>query len=105
MSGIKLDILFDDKRWRAIPGLRPRLQKAARATYQHLPKAKQRSLSITLLLTRDARVRKLNLDFRGLDKPTNVLSFPQFGKRELTKMGKSRSAVYAGDIVPGQLSA
>ena len=31
---------------------------------------------VTLLLTDDASVRELNLRFRGLDKPTNVLSFP-----------------------------
>ncbi len=31
---------------------------------------------LALLLTNDAAVRELNLRFRGLDKPTNVLSFP-----------------------------
>ena len=29
-----------------------------------------------LLLTSDAEMRRLNRDFRGKDKPTNVLSFP-----------------------------
>ena len=28
------------------------------------------------MLANDARVRRLNRDFRGQDKPTNVLSFP-----------------------------
>ena len=31
---------------------------------------------VTVLLTDDVRVRTLNREFRGKDKPTNVLSFP-----------------------------
>jgi len=30
----------------------------------------------SLLLTNDTRIQQLNNDFRGKDKPTNVLSFP-----------------------------
>jgi probable rRNA maturation factor len=32
---------------------------------------------VSLLLSDDAHIRRLNRDHRGLDKPTNVLSFPQ----------------------------
>lgn len=32
-------------------------------------------LEVSLLLTRDSQVRELNRDYRGQDKPTNVLSF------------------------------
>jgi probable rRNA maturation factor len=32
-------------------------------------------LEVSLLLTDDAQVRELNRDYRGQDKPTNVLSF------------------------------
>jgi probable rRNA maturation factor len=31
---------------------------------------------IAVMLTDDATIRTLNKDFRGIDKPTNVLSFP-----------------------------
>lgn len=31
---------------------------------------------IAVMLTDDAEIRTLNKDFRGIDKPTNVLSFP-----------------------------
>lgn len=32
--------------------------------------------SLTVLLTGDSALRQLNREFRGLDQPTNVLSFP-----------------------------
>lgn len=35
------------------------------------------SMAATLLLASDAQVRILNRDWRGMDKPTNVLSFPR----------------------------
>jgi len=35
------------------------------------------SAELSLLFTDDAHIRRLNKEFRGKDKPTNVLSFPQ----------------------------
>jgi probable rRNA maturation factor len=32
---------------------------------------------VSILLTNDAAIQNLNRDYRGFDKPTNVLSFPQ----------------------------
>ena len=37
----------------------------------------QGALEIALLLTGDAEQQVINRDWRGIDKPTNVLSFPQ----------------------------
>ena len=48
------------------------IAKAVAATQIKLkPKAE-----VSLLLCDDARIREINRDWRGLDKPTNVLSFP-----------------------------
>jgi probable rRNA maturation factor len=46
---------------------------------------------VTVALSSDARVRVLNRDWRGKDKPTNVLSFPM---HEVTPEG-----YWLGDIV------
>ncbi|MBS0469965.1 MAG: rRNA maturation RNase YbeY [Proteobacteria bacterium] len=65
---------FGDDRWRKLRGLRSRLTTAAELA---LRRGKtHRGSGLTLLLTDDARLRALNRDFRGKDKPTNVLSFP-----------------------------
>ena len=33
---------------------------------------------VSLLLTQNEEIRKMNRDFRGIDRPTDVLSFPMF---------------------------
>ena len=40
---------------------------------------------VSLLLCDDARIREINRDWRGLDKPTNVLSFPAAPRAMLAK--------------------
>jgi probable rRNA maturation factor len=46
--------------------------------------------TVTVLLTDDAAMRRLNAGWRGIDKPTNVLSFPaapQFEGADVTSLG------------------
>jgi probable rRNA maturation factor len=95
----RLDLLIHDDRWRRIPRLGARLEKTAVITLAHLPKILRFPCTMTVMLTADAAIRQLNYDFRGIDKPTNVLSFPQFEPRELTKKGRSKGASHLGDIV------
>ena len=70
MSGITL--LVEDPKWRTHRGLAARLTMAAEAAR----KAARLKGDFTILLANDRKLRALNLDFRGKDKPTNVLSFP-----------------------------
>ena len=76
-----ITVMVEDKGWRAHRVLQARLTKAAEAA--------RRSVKLkgdfSILLAGDRRLRGLNLDFRGKNKPTNVLSFPAGGD-------------YAGDI-------
>jgi probable rRNA maturation factor len=61
--------------WRArLPAAPAVVERAARAA---LAGARASGpIEVSFLLANDARVRRLNRDFRGQDKPTNVLSFP-----------------------------
>jgi len=52
------------------------------------------SASLTLLLTDDARMQQLNQDFRGMNSPTDVLSFPSGNSLP----GNRETIPYVGDI-------
>lgn len=97
----QIELHIRDSRWRKIRGLRATLKKACYQTLTHLPASLVFPITVNLLLTNDKAVRKLNRDFRGMDKPTNVLSFPQYESSQLTKMGRGGEHVEIGDIVMG----
>lgn len=84
--------------WSRVKGLRPRLAEAAMVTQQHLHKNLRFPISATLLLTTDAEIKRLNRDFRGKDKATNVLSFPQLEPANLRRLKNQKTAVEIGDI-------
>ena len=73
-----IDLLVDDPRWRKARGLETRLRRSAELALKRGRAAK--AAKLTILLTGDAQLRRLNRDFRGKDKPTNVLSFPAQAK-------------------------
>jgi probable rRNA maturation factor len=55
-----------------------------------------RPCEISLVFTRDAEIHELNKQYRGKDKPTNVLSFPGFDEDEPFAPDQH---VHLGDIV------
>jgi probable rRNA maturation factor len=66
--------------------------------------ARQKTLQLSLVLENDAAVRNLNRDFRGKDKPTNVLSFAALDDAPLEKTRKGArlptdTPIYLGDII------
>ena len=70
MSGITL--VVEEEGWRSHRGLQARLKQAGEAAR----KAARLKGGFTILLAGDSKLKSLNHDFRGLNKPTNVLSFP-----------------------------
>jgi probable rRNA maturation factor len=73
MSGRDIIFLVAAPNWKKA-GLMPRLKKAVRAAL--LAAGGKKDVSLTILFGDDARLKALNRDFRGKNKPTNVLSFP-----------------------------
>lgn len=61
------------------PRIRHSVRRATRATLGHVDTGFSSGCSgraeVTIVLTDDAEVRRLNRAYRGIDKPTNVLSF------------------------------
>lgn len=55
-------------------------------------------LSASLLFTSDAEVHALNREWRGRDKPTNVLSFPMLAREQLLALAGEGPPELLGDI-------
>ena len=58
----------------------------------------KKALYVNIILTNPENIRKLNKEYRNIDKETDVLSFPMFEKNELKKF-KSNCQEVLGDIV------
>jgi probable rRNA maturation factor len=85
-----IDIVRESPLWQEQAGIDVTLRRSIAEAAADVP-AKGGELAI--VLTDDARVRALNRAWRGIDKPTNVLSFPA---KEAQAQGEP---VLLGDIV------
>lgn len=59
-------------------------------------------LLLTITLTTPKRIRQINKEYRGIDKATDVLSFPMFEKLELEQKIQKQDYVHEdmlGDII------
>jgi probable rRNA maturation factor len=61
--------------WQAEAGAEAVIQRAVAAAAE-IADAAVGEAELAVMLTDDAGIRTLNLNWRGIDKPTNVLSFP-----------------------------
>lgn len=77
------------------------VQAAVRgAGYGHWLKTPALMVEISIRLTDDAEVRELNRDYRGKDRPTNILSFPMLDQTGVTGLAKAE----AGDCLLGDMA-
>jgi probable rRNA maturation factor len=58
-----------------------------------------RQIELSVRLTDDAEVQALNAEWRGKDKPTNVLSFPQLESAQLGEIAEAGPELMLGDLV------
>jgi len=59
----------------------------------------ERTVELSIRLAGDAEVHALNSEWRGKDKPTNVLSFPMAGAGELAGAAVPGPELMLGDII------
>jgi probable rRNA maturation factor len=71
---LTLDISVTSPLWRGLPRARPIARETIAAAAES--GAPGEGSDVSLCLADDAALRALNLSWRGIDKPTNVLSFP-----------------------------
>ena len=73
-------------------------ERAAAALAPLAPELANPRLSASLLFADDADVHELNREWRGKDKPTNVLSFPMLEREDLLGLPADGPPEMLGDI-------
>ena len=73
-------------------------ERAASAASDAAPELGNARLSVSVLFTSDAEVHDLNREWRGRDKPTNVLSFPMLDRDALLGLAADGPPEMLGDI-------
>jgi probable rRNA maturation factor len=85
-----IDIIVQSPLWESESGVETMLHRAIEEAAAALS---TREAELAIVLTDDSAIRLLNRDWRGIDEPTNVLSFP-------AKTARAREASpLLGDIV------
>ena len=99
-----LEIAIDaDPEWDSSSGCERLVRDAAEAAIAEsaFPQlaTSERQVELSVRLTGDEQVRALNGEWRGKDKPTNVLSFPQLDAGDLKHIADRGPELMLGDIV------
>jgi probable rRNA maturation factor len=87
-----IDIVVQSPLWASEPKAETILRRAIALAAEGRTSAQD---EVAVILTDDAAIRKLNREWRGFDKPTNVLSFPTQDRRA----GAPAGPALLGDIV------
>ena len=100
LSGGCLDaeIVIEHDAWSTLDGLDAVITEAAQLAYNQGAKTPAREAAVTVALLSDVAVQALNKQFRGMDKPTNVLSFPV--APPASSVGAPAALAADGDGVP-----
>lgn len=95
---LNLDIIWEDKNWEILE--EEYISNIVRVVLEEFPKTKNSEVEIALKLTCDENIRNLNHEFRGKNKPTNVLSFPDhdINPHDLLEIPSQKAYIYIGDI-------
>ena len=111
VPGLDLAVSVEDPRWAALAGqagiadleqaLAPLVRAAlAGAGWPPLEeRTADRAVELTVVLADDALVQRLNRDYRGIDKPTNVLSFALAGAPAEDAVPEPHGPLMLGDVI------
>jgi probable rRNA maturation factor len=107
MTNLTITLDKASGKWnRAFPLMQGKIEQTAACAFMRAKKPaafKRRAFEINIILTDDSNVKTLNKNYRGKNKPTNVLSFPQINLQKFRRteldMFPRQQAIPLGDIV------
>ena len=94
---IKINVEINNKSWhKKIYNPKKYFNKKLKKISGILPFVKKKKIIFTILLTNSLKMKRLNKKFRKKNKPTDVLSFPNFTYDNLRFIREKN--IYIGDI-------
>ena len=90
---IKINVLSEEKAWSQRLKNKEIFFKKICSSFPKKYKFQNKNMSISLMLSNNKNIKKLNKSFRNKDKSTDVLSFPFDNKKDRYKGN------YLGDII------
>ena len=87
------DIERDSPLWECLPDAEALAERALDIAAEKSGVSFLDGAELSILLSDDDHVRAVNQEWRGIDKPTNVLSFPSVEREKIT------STPFLGDII------
>lgn len=107
MSEVVLETIVEDARWStAIADIEKVAEQVKSAAFGYLQShenlaflSAEKPIKINVCLSDDATVQRLNNDFRGLNKPTNVLSFANLDFDDFSIENEPFAEIELGDII------
>ena len=95
---INVEVLVDSNNWKKIISNPKKLIIESIKKFPKKYSFIDKKVNISLLLTNDKKIKLLNQKFRNKNKPTDIISFPFFDKKNL-KINSKKKEFYLGDIV------
>lgn len=97
-----VDVVIHSDKWRKCHfDCEEYLSIVSQAVLRNLPfDPSDSQLELTILLADDQKLKELNLEYREIDKPTNVLSFPYINidRSNINASILNHDSLYLGDI-------
>ena len=90
---INIDVFSNEKAWSKKLKNNDLFFKKICKAFPKKYKFSNKEISLTLLLSNNQNIKRLNKEFRNKNKPTDILSFPFFKKVKILKRA------YIGDII------
>lgn len=107
MSNTRLLISVEEGRWnQALPDFGSLSDQVMATVFDYISSLGEidfwdgkKPMEVNLCLSNDANVQKLNKEFRGMDKPTNVLSFANIDDEAFAEDCELYEEIELGDII------
>ena len=95
---IKVNVAINNKSWhKKIKHPKKYFNQKLKKISNMIKFFRGKNITFTILLTNSLNIKKLNKQFRKINKPTDVLSFPSFSKKSYFKSIKQKN-IYLGDV-------